>query len=183
LSLLTKYKQRVELQHGWEVKLQCPECQHESLPTFDGGLTPKPKVVSKNAADSPLICANVTCSQCGHDLKQQAGEKLTELFKDMPKSTIGWLSVVLAVWVFLPILVLVVGWAGISAGWWGEWVGWGVFPIMAIGVVIGLVLYYMIQPLIYSCECGNPRFLFMGSLGRSYCFRCSSCSRLLRRGW
>ncbi|MEW6555699.1 MAG: hypothetical protein AB1384_15630 [Actinomycetota bacterium] len=34
-----------------------------------------------------------------------------------------------------------------------------------------------------SCDCGSPDYIFMGMLGRSYCFRCfrcASCGRLLR---
>lgn len=182
ISFITQYKQRVELQHGWEVELQCPECGHESVPTFADGLTPKPNAVAKNVADSPLICATVTCSECGHDLNEQAGVKLIELFKDVPRTTIGWLSVVLGVLLFSPVAVFVIGWAGHFAGWWGDGVGWVIYPAMALCLIVFLAFYYMVQPLIYSCECGKPRFLFMGVLGRSYCFRCSSCSRLLRRG-
>ncbi|HSF91383.1 MAG TPA: hypothetical protein VLA51_04175, partial [Paracoccaceae bacterium] len=67
------------------------------MPTFADGLTPKANAVAKNVADSPLICATVTCSECGHDLNELAGEKLTDLFKDVPRTTIGWMGVVLGV--------------------------------------------------------------------------------------
>ena len=32
----------------------------------------------------------------------------------------------------------------------------------------------------FRCDCGQPAYKFMGMLGRSYCYRCSSCGRLLR---
>ena len=105
MSLLAKYRERVQHQHGWEVELQCPQCSHESVPKFDEGLTPKPEKVARNVRDTPMICANVTCPECSHDLKERAGEKLAELFKDVRKTTIGWVGVVLGVLVFLPILV------------------------------------------------------------------------------
>ncbi len=170
-----KYKKRVDFKHGWEVELECPSCGHEGLPECSGGRTPQPKEWSKNPDDTPVICANVTCAECGHDLKEQASEKLTELFKDVPKTTLGLLSVVMAIILLVSIVVGAIG--GLFCIYWWFW------PSILAFFLIFLAFYYMIQPLIYACECGNPRFLFMGLLGRSYCFRCSSCGRLLRRGW
>lgn len=160
--------------------MQCPQCDRDGVPTFEDG-TIDTKKVHKNAADVPMLCANVTCSECGNDLKEQAGEKLAELFSDTPKM-FGWPSVLMGVLLFLPILVFGMFWVGAFAGWWQELelLHWVVFFLLFLPFLIG---HYFIHPKMYSCECGNPKFLFMGALGRSYCFRCSSCSRLLRRGW
>ena len=182
MSLISKYKERVNLKHGWEVELKCPSCAHDGLPKCCDWRTPKPTEYAKNTGETPVIGAEVTCSECDHDLKERAGEKLTELFKDVPKTTIGLLGVILAILIFSPIIVLIVLFVGMSAGWWGDWVGWWIYPAMALGVAITPIFIYMIRPIQFTCECGNPRFLFMGMLGRSYCFRCSSCARLLRRG-
>ncbi len=32
----------------------------------------------------------------------------------------------------------------------------------------------------HRCECGQPAYVFMGLLERSYCYRCSTCGKLLR---
>jgi MFS family permease len=183
--LVTKYKERVDFKHGWEVELQCPQCGHDGLPKCGDGRTPKPAEYAKNTGETPMICADVTCSQCGHDLKERAGEKLTELFKDVPKTTIGFLGVVLAILIILPVLPFILAVLiefGAVGGWLANWFGWWFWPSLFAPAVIIPFCIYMMHPLIYACECGNPRFLFMGMLGRSYCFRCSSCSRLLRRG-
>jgi hypothetical protein len=33
---------------------------------------------------------------------------------------------------------------------------------------------------LFCDHCGEPDYVFLGMLGRSYCYRCSSCGRLLR---
>jgi hypothetical protein len=180
-KLVTKYKERTNIPLGWKVELQCPQCGHDGLPKCSEGWTVKPAEYAKNTGDTPLICTDVKCSECDHDLKERAGEKLTELFKDVPKTTIGLLGVALGVLIFSPGIVLIGILAGMFAGWWGDWVGWWIYPAMVVCLAITLTFIYITHPLIYACECGSP-FLFMGRLGRSYCFRCSSCSRLLRRG-
>lgn len=189
-KLVTKYKERVDPKYGWEVELECPQCGHDGLPKYCDGWTPKPDEFGKNPSGTPVICADVTCSECGHDLKERAGEKLTELFKDVPKTTMGWLSVVLALLVFSPVLAFTLGVliivgtiGGWLADWLADWFNWWFWPFFLAPAVIMPVFIYMFQPLVDACECGNPKLLFMGILGRSACSRCSSCARLRRRGW
>ena len=199
-KLVTKYKERVDLKYGWEVELECPRCSHDGLPKYCDGWTPKPGKVLNYYGNTHMICANVACAECGHDLKERAGEKLKEVFKDVPKTTfkdvpkatVGALGVVMAIpLLLLPFVVAVLATTGAIEGWLADWlldwIGWWFWPsflvCMLIYAIIALILNYMTQPLWYACECGKPRFLFMGILGHSYCFRCSSCARLLRRGW
>jgi hypothetical protein len=183
--VVRKYKERVDFKHGWEVDLKCPSCGHEGLPECSEGRTPKPKEWNENPADNSVICANATCAECGHDLKEQAGIALAGLFEDVPKTTIGLLGVVFVVLSFLPVLpftLAVLIEFGAIGGWLAAHFHWWFWPSLLAPAAIVVVFEYLMHPLIYVCECSNARFLFMGLLGRSYCFRCSSCSRLLRRG-
>jgi hypothetical protein len=45
---------------------------------------------------------------------------------------------------------------------------------------LGMWFNYQIASIRCWCECGRPGYKFMGLLGRSYCYRCSSCGRRLR---
>ncbi len=177
MSLLSKYKERVQHQHGWEVELQCPECGHDGKPKYDGW------TVSKliKLGDTPTIYANLTCSKCGHDLKEAAGGKLKELFKDVAiparnKSLMyGFLFIVIG----LPLIWVGSIWAGVMADWWGYGAfGWLALPVFITTPAI-FYFNYKVHAIRCVCECGNPRYLSMGLLGRSYCYRCS-CGRLLR---
>ena len=177
-SFLSKYKERAQHQHGWEVELQCPECNHDGKPKYDGW-TPNKAV---KFGDTPTIYANVTCSECGHDLKTEAGKKLTELFKDVsipPRNKrllYGFISVVVGV----PLILAGLLWAGVAAGWWG-YPAFGWLNLLWI-IVVPAILYfnYKVASIRFACECGDPKYLFMGLLGRSYCYRCSTCGKLLR---
>jgi len=179
MSLISKYKEQVQINHGWEVDLKCPQCDQSGIPAFEDGTIDTEKI-HKNAAGIPMLCADVTCSECGHDLEAQAGEKLKELFSETP-TTFGWASILMATLFFVPILMLGIFWVGAFAGWWQDLGFWHLGAVV-VWVAIFLIGHYLIHPMMYSCECGNPKFLLMGALGRSYCFRCSTCSRLLRRG-
>jgi len=179
MSLVSKYKQHVQINHGWEIELHCPQCNSNDVPAFEDG-TIDTKRIHKNTADIPMLCAAVTCSGCGHDLEEQAGEKLTELFSQTPK-TLGWPSILMGVLFFLPVLMFGIIGVGVFVGWWDGLELWHLGAV-ALCYIIFLIGHYLVHPMMYSCKCGDPKFLLMGALGRSYCFRCSTCSRLLRRG-
>jgi hypothetical protein len=177
-SFLSKYKERVQHQHGWEVELQCPECNHDGKPKY-GGWTPSKAI---KFGDTPTIYANLTCSECGHDLKSEAGTKLTELFKEVrippqnKRLLYGFIFVVYG----LPLIFAGILWAGVAAGWWG----YSSFVSLSLVVwaIVPAIFYfnYKVHSIRFVCECGDPKYLSMGLLGRSYCYRCSSCGRLLR---
>ena len=175
-SFLSKYKEQVRHQHGWEVELQCPECSHEGLPMYNGW-TPSSAV---NSGNTPMIYVDLTCSECGHELKSVAGTKLTELFTDVsiPARNKG-LIYAFIVSVGLPLVFAGLIWAGASAGWWGRDFLWlALLPIL----FSPLIFFWsnFVASISWTCECGKPSYLLMGMLGRSYCYRCSSCGTLLR---
>lgn len=80
LTFLKQYNQRLQHQHGWEVELDCPACGNHGLPDYTGW-TPNSNIHFRTRH---TIFANACCPRCGQGLKQQAGEKLTELFAPMP---------------------------------------------------------------------------------------------------
>jgi hypothetical protein len=179
MPLWTKYNDRVRILQGWEVPLHCPHCGCDTVPRSESnGIDTK--AVHKNPDDLPLLLSTMTCTECDHDLKDQASEKLTELFGDVPKKR-GLPSLVMGLLFALPFVVVAIAWAGVFLGWWTDFGIWLYGGLAACGLVF-LTGHYLIHPKMYSCECGNPHFLLMGAVGRSYCFRCSSCSRLRRRG-
>jgi hypothetical protein len=79
LSSWTKYRQRMQHEHGWEVELRCPACGLLAHPVFRGW-TPSHAVSFGNR---PTIYARLVCPACGAGLKATAGEKLVELFADV----------------------------------------------------------------------------------------------------
>jgi ribosomal protein S27E len=178
MSLLAKYQERVQHQHGWEVELQCPECNHVAVPKYDGWTASK----AIKLGDTPTIYANLTCSDCGRDLKEAAGGKLKELFKDVaiPVRNKGLLYKFLFVVIGLPLILMGFLWAGVVADWWGYGAfGWlGLIAFITTPAIF--YFNYNIHAIRFVCECGNPRYLSMGLLGRSYCYRCSSCAKCLR---
>lgn len=177
MSWLSKYKERAQHQHGWEAELRCPECKHDGMPKYDGW-TPSNAI---NFGDTPTIYANLTCSECGHDLKDAAGEKLKELFKEVaiPTRNMGLLYGFLLIVIGLPLIVIGIIWAGVMAGWWryGAFVWLNLLWIALLPAIY--IFNYKVHSIRFTCECGQPRFLFMGLLGRSYCYRCS-CGKFLR---
>ncbi len=177
MSLFGKYRERIQHQHGWEVELRCPRCHHEDLPQYVGW-TPSRSI---NTGDTPTIYANLLCPQCGQDLKKPAADKLRELFRDVsiPPRNKSLLSIFLFVMIGLPIMMAGILFAGVRAGWWdnGAFVWFGLLWIVFAPAIV--LFNYSVHSIRFSCECGDPRYLFMGMLGRSYCYRCS-CGKLLR---
>ena len=80
----------------------------------------------------------------------------------------------------VPLFLTAVLFLGVWAGWWG----FGVFWVLTLFLVFirPLILWmnWQIASLRHQCECGRPGYKFMGLLGRSYAYRCSTCGKLLR---
>lgn len=177
-SFLKKYRERLEHTHGWKVPLTCTHCGHEGLPHYDGW-TPSTAVRFGNR---PTIYANLLCEDCGESLKEEAGVKLVEMLSPQPTDTRNrrLLWNMICVLVVVPVLLAGLIWLGVQNGMWGPWAfSW--LAIMGLFFPLATMwINYRIHSIRHECECGNPAYLFMGLLGRSYCYRCSSCGRLLR---
>lgn len=178
VALLKKYKEALQLKHGWQVELQCSQCSHCGVPAYEGWTSSRAITVE----NSPLIYANISCPECGKNLKQEGGEKLVELFSGIAvpgrnKELIAWflaymggISLISAACIYL----------GIQAGFWSRQ-AFAFLSLMAIAIVPAIMYFnYKVASIRMICDCGSPDYIFMGLLGRSYCHRCSSCGRLLR---
>ena len=178
VAFLKKYREALRLKHGWQVELQCSQCGHCGVPAYDGW-TPSRAITLGN---SPLIYANVSCSECGKDLKQEGGEKLVELFSGIAvpgrnKVLIAWFVACMA---GISLILVACIHLGIRAGFWGRQAFAGL-PLMAIAIGPAIMYFnYKVASIRMTCDCGSPDYILMGLLGRSYCHRCSSCGRLLR---
>lgn len=168
-SFLKKYKQVMELKHGWTVELTCPKCGKNAIPLYEGW---KPNY-EMNFFQKSTVYADLKCPACGADLRETAAGKLKELFLNVPleaqnkKVLSGFILLI----VLIPLLLVAI---------FGK-KGFFVFPFMAIFIGPAILYFnYKIAILRKKCECGRPDYVFMGLLGRSYCHRCSSCGRLMR---
>jgi hypothetical protein len=177
-SLFAKYRQRLQHQHGWEVEVTCPHCGVTAVPVFNGW-NPSYAV---NYGKKPTIYSNLNCSKCGVGLKDAAGSKLVELFSEVriPKRNRYLLTGAAA---FAVVMVV----AGLIALLGVSFAPALVTPAITVVVFTAVLMRvyffwfnWQITSLRHECECGNPAYKFMGLLGRSYCYRCSSCSKLLR---
>ena len=174
MGIFAKYRQAMQHEFGWEVELTCPACSHTGLPKYDGW---KPSAAI-GLGRTATVHAQLSCPQCGHDLQPTAKEKLVELFSPVKTSKAAWriilwgLLILLGLMAVPLVLQLVFGqhpW--LQMLWW--------LPIVFLGPMI-LLFNYRIALLRQQCPCGSPHYIFMGMLGRSYCYRCSTCGRLLR---
>jgi hypothetical protein len=162
-------------EHGWEVPLTCPRCGVEAEPACRGW-APNHAI---HFGKTPTVFMNVSCAGCGADLRGAAGNKLVELFGDVAtNATNRWLIAALVIY-FLLILPLLL-WAAIRFP-----AARGLEGLIAVGHVllihpIMLWFNHRVAALRQSCACGKPRYKFLGMLGRSYCYRCSTCGQLLR---
>lgn len=157
--------------HGWEVPLVCDRCGHQGLPTFTGWTSRR----DIRFGTRPTVFANLHCPRCKADLTRVAGQQLVALFGDVRLGAANRRLIVIAVGLglVLPALLLV------GFALWG-WPAWIVGLLFAL---VGALMQWMgLAPSFWQrrCECGNPQHKFMGMLGRSCCYRCSSCGRLKR---
>jgi hypothetical protein len=80
----------------------------------------------------------------------------------------------------IPLLLIVGIVAGMRLGWWGPR---AFIALSGLGVLVLPAVFWFnsqVHSIRHRCECGRPDYVFMGLLGRSYCYRCSTCGRILR---
>ncbi len=165
--------------HGWEVELQCPACGLVAMPVYNGW-TPGH---SLKLGNRPTIYANLNCRACGADLKEAAGAKLVELFAEVrtPSRNRRLIATfIVGGLLFEAFLMAAVSYFDSRRGLWSL-----VSTFLLTGQMILLFPFIIwlnsrIALIRHQCECGKPAYKFMGLLGRSGCYRCSSCARLLR---
>ncbi len=178
ISLLNKYNSVVRNIHGWNVKLTCTQCAQSGQPRYEGW-SPN---LTVDLGGHPTIYAKLACPKCGHRLTQEAGRKLVELFKDVtiPEQNEKIIKGFIAGLFIVPFVFAALLFVGIQFGWWG----YSAFAILALSAAfiqpLAMRMNYRIALLRFRCACGQPNYIFMGLLGRTYCYRCSSCGRLLR---
>ncbi|NLE38030.1 MAG: hypothetical protein GX621_08400 [Pirellulaceae bacterium] len=122
------------------------------------------------------------CENCGESLREEADVTLRGLFSQQPIDPRNrrLLRNMVALLVVVPLLLAGAIWLGVINGIWGWWAfSW----LALLGFVFSPAstwFSYRIHSLRHECECGRPEYVFLGLLGRSYCYRCGSCGRLLR---
>jgi hypothetical protein len=132
--------------------------------------------------NSPTIYADLSCAECGASLKREAGSRLVVLFSSLhlPPENKRLLRTMVFFWVGAPLLLTFVIWAGSQAGLWSARAFIGLVGLNLLIWPSILFFNLKVASLRQRCECGQPRYLFMGLLGRAYCYRCSSCGKLMR---
>lgn len=169
---LAEYRKTLEHEHGWEVELNCTACGYSGLPTYKGW---QPGY-SMSFGMTPTLFARLECPACGRDLEPEAATALIELFsrEKIPKVNRSILIafVATAAVMALASILLFIFTSGL----------WGLIPLLFITPLFILIplLNYRVASLRARCDCGRPRYIFMGMLGRAYCYRCSNCGRLLK---
>ena len=168
LSIFKKYRDLMQHRHGWEVELKCPRCNRSGVPRFDGW---KPNNTIKFGNKSTIF-ALLQCTHCGCELREEAGKKLIELFSEI---TIPPWNKHLIIW------FVVAGMTMLAAVYFGKpAIGDWAYAAFIFFPALIMVFNYRVASIRSRCACGNPKYAFMGLLGRTYCYRCSSCGRLLR---
>lgn len=177
-SLFSKYNSIVRNTHGWNVELTCTQCALSGQPRYEGW-SPD---LTVNVSGHPTIYAKLACPKCSRRLTDEAGRKLVELFKDVgiPEQNEKIIQAFIAGLIIVPFVFAVLLFVGVQFGWWG----YSAFVILALSAAfiqpLVMRMNYRIATLRSRCACGQPNYIFMGLLGRTYCYRCSSCGRLLR---
>jgi hypothetical protein len=170
-EMMDRYRHLLHHEHGWEVELSCLRCGVTAFPVYEGW-TPSSAI---GFGRTPTIYARLHCPRCGGDLKRAAGQKLVELFSSVFVPSTA--RRVMRSFIFLMLL-----WAGALT--WGAVAHWRYYRLLMLPLVFHRPLIVWFNWQIHSvrlhCDCGTPDYKFMGLLGRSYCYRCSSCGRLLR---
>lgn len=179
-SLLTKYRERMQHQHRWEVELHCPACGIVAAPVCRGW-------TSRHAVGfdhTPTIYADLDCPECGAVLKDVAGRKLVELFADVliPARNRRLMSAFTALMLCILSVLLIGAFLSFFSGWRIIGAGLIQIPLLFLPLLAPTIMWFnwQIASIRCRCVCGPPAYKFMGLLGRSYCYRCSSCGRLLR---
>ncbi len=178
VSFLNKYNSVVRNTHGWDVELICSQCAQRGHPRYEGW-SPD---LTVSVGGNPTIYAKLACTKCGRRLTEEAGRKLVELFKDVviPEQNGKIIKAFIAELIIVPFVFAALLFVGVYLGWWG----YSAFAILALSALfiqpLVMRMNYKVAMLRSQCACGQPNYIFMGLLGRTYCYRCSSCGRLLR---
>ncbi len=171
MGFLRKYHDALRHQHGWEVELTCPECGHTAVPHYGDWEFTR----TAHLGDTPTVFALVTCPNCGRDLRGAAGDCLVATFSDVAvpqgnKRLVVYFAMAVTVITTVPIAVQL----ALKPG----------FHVASFGAILVMPLIFTFNYAVAAtrrrCPCGQPRYIFMGLLGRSYCYRCATCGRLLR---
>ena len=169
---ITEHRQALEHKHGWDVGLECPGCGYSGLPAYTGW---KPRY-SMAFGTTPTIYACLECPSCGRDLEPEAASKLVELFKEIRipgtnRRILAGFFLAFAILVLTAVLLFVF-----------TKTIFGLIPLLFMTLLLCLipVMNRRIAAIRTGCSCGDPDYIFMGMLGRAYCFRCSNCGRLLK---
>lgn len=176
--LIEEYRQALEQRHDWHLELECPSCRRIGLPQRDGWS----ETLAVNWGDNPTIFMKLTCTACGRDLRETAGQRLREEFGGIQITKRNRLMIRLFLLFILgvPILAAAVMGAGVALELWGA----DVFLYLVVFAFLsapGIMMFnYQIASLRRQCACGTPDYRFLGMLGRSYCYACATCGRLLR---
>jgi hypothetical protein len=110
---------------------------------------------------------------CPHSMKRLSGKEKDTRNRLLLLTFIGLM-------VGLPLLAFAAIWAGVQLGWWGN-IAYTALAGLSLLLLPNMFWFnWQVHGIRHRCECGNPDYLFMGLLGRSYCYRCSSCGKLLR---
>lgn len=169
-----RYRERLQHTHAWKVELRCPACGVVALPVFNGW-TPSHAL---NFGDAPTIYADLDCPACGAGLRQAAGTKMVELFAEVgvPPRNKRLMATFIA-------LILGCELPGAIPSLFDGWRKLRVILVRTPLFLLAPTLLWFngqIASIRSRCESGRPDYKFMGLLGRSYCYRCSSCGSLLR---
>ncbi len=178
MEFLRKYRQGVQHEHGWQVELHCSQCGHSAVPNYKGWI-PNNSVAFGNQA---TIFAQLFCTNCGKNLASEAAARLAAMFVGvaMPRANRRLLLKFVVTLLAVPLALLAVVFAGVQWQWWsGEAYAAVALSCVAIGPLT-MWFNFRVASLRSRCSCGKPRYLFMGLLGRSYCYRCGTCANLLR---
>ena len=180
MSLYGKYTSTVRNTHGWSVELTCSQCGRSGLPRYEGWMAD----VKEGGFDSPTVYAKLACPECGRRLSDEAGRNLTALFGELavPAGNESIVQGFIAGLILVPVLLAALFIIGMQMDWW-DW-EYGAVSVLLISAasipVLVMIRNYRIALLRERCDCGKPSYLFMGLLGRTACYRCSSCGNLLR---
>jgi hypothetical protein len=105
--------------------------------------------------------------------QEVAGEKLVALFAEdaTPAKFKQMVLLFIVVLAGIPALLLV-----LPRSWWT----YAMIPYFLLLQPMIFLFNWQVHSPRFRCDCGEPAYKFMGPLGRSYCYRCSSCGRVLR---
>lgn len=175
---LKELRGSLEHQHGWETPVVCSVCGHCGVPDYDGWSPSRAIRLGSRAT----IYARLQCTKCHSDLKPAAGESLVELFTEQPipesnqRLLRGYVGYAILASLFSVGCIV---WFALAQPGNRLYFFIAMAPLMLLRP-IGMGLNYAVAAHRRHCECGAPAWKFMGLLGRTYCYRCTTCGRLLR---